>query len=98
DAQLLVSLATVNRLPRNVGKRRGFIDIDPGVTQIEAQHDAGLRQLLDEYDVHFTIGENIGQPGCAIPTGAWTWHATRQPIALELWQPLAAVPRAPVTP
>ncbi|MFO5206818.1 hypothetical protein RCK54_24690, partial [Salmonella enterica subsp. enterica serovar 1,4,[5],12:i:-] len=77
--------------------RRVFVDIDPGVTQIEAQHDPGLRQLLDEYDVHFTIGENIGWPGCAIPTGAWTWHATRQPIALEVWEPLAAVPKAPLT-
>jgi hypothetical protein len=97
DAKLLVSLATVNRLPRGVAKRRVFIDIDPGVTQIEAQRDAGLRQLLDEYDVHFTIGENIGRGDCAIPTGSWTWHVTRQPVALELWEPLAAVPRAPLT-
>jgi hypothetical protein len=97
DAKLLVSLATVNRLPRGVAKRRVFIDIDPGVTQIEAQRDAGLRQLLDEYDVHFTIGENIGRGDCAIPTGSWTWHPTRQPVALELWEPLAAVPRAPLT-
>lgn len=97
DAALLVSLAAVNRLPRGVGKRRAFVDIDPGVTQIQAQHDAGLRELLDEYDAHFSIGENIGRPGCAIPTGAWHWHATRQPIALEMWQPLAAVADAPLT-
>ena len=72
---LLVGLATVNRLPRTIGKRRVFVDLDPGVTQIEAQHDPGLRALLDEYDVHFTIGENIGRAGCAVPTGPWTWHA-----------------------
>src|SRR4030095_13179345 len=97
DAQLLVSLATVNRLPRHVGQRRVFIDIDPGVTQIEAQHDAGLRQLLDEYDVHFTIGERIGQPGCAVPAGPWTWMPTRQPIACELWEPLGEIAGAPLT-
>src|SRR6185295_8153995 len=97
DAQLLVSLATVNRLPRAVGKRRVFVDIDPGVTQIQAQHDAGLRELLDEFDVHFTIGERIGQPGCAVPGGAWSWQPTRQPIACELWEPLAVVAGAPLT-
>src|SRR5262245_56120002 len=97
EAKLLVSLATVNRLPRGIGRRRVFVDIDPGVTQIQAQQDAGLRELLGEYDVHFTIGENIGRPGCSIPTGPWTWHATRQPVALELWEPLSAPGGAPPT-
>lgn len=96
-AKLVLSLAAVNRLPRGVGTRRVFVDIDPGVTQMQAQHDAGLRDLLDEYDVHFTIGENIGRPGCAVPSGAWTWHATRQPIALELWEPRGPVPGARLT-
>ena len=96
-ATLVLSLAAVNRLPRGVGKRRAFVDIDPGITQIQAQHDAGLRELLDEYDVHFTIGENVGRVGCAVPTGTWTWHPTRQPIALELWEPRPAVAGAPFT-
>jgi hypothetical protein len=97
DATLLLGLATVNRLPRQVGKRRAFVDLDPGVTQIQAQHDAGLRELLDDYDVHFTIGENIGTPACAVPTGPWSWQPTRQPIALELWQPAAPLPDAALT-
>lgn len=97
SAKLLISLAAVNRLPRNIGRRRVFVDIDPGVTQIEAQHDAGLRELLDQYDAHFTIGENIGQPSCAVPTGAWTWHATRQPIVLPHWEAPPARPDAALT-
>ena len=97
DARLLVGLATVNRLPRSVGRRRAFIDIDPGVTQIQAERDAALREQLDEYDVHFTIGENIGRPGCAVPAGRWHWEPTRQPVALDLWQPLAATAGAPFT-
>jgi hypothetical protein len=97
STKLLLSVAAVNRLPRDIGRRRVFVDIDPGVTQIEAQRDARLRELLDEYDAHFTIGENIGQPDCAVPTGAWTWHATRQPIALPQWEAPPASPRAPLT-
>jgi hypothetical protein len=96
-ARLLVGLSTVNRLPRQVGRRRVFVDIDPGVTQIQAERDAAVRELLGEYDVHFTIGENIGRPGCAVPSGAWTWNPTRQPIACELWQPLGVETDAPLT-
>jgi hypothetical protein len=97
EAKLLVSLAAVNRLPRSVARRRAFVDIDPGVTQIQAERDHGLRELLDGYDSHFTIGENIGRPGCAVPTGGRTWHPTRQPIALQYWEPAAAPPSAAFT-
>lgn len=97
DARLLISLAAVNRIPHSVGARRVFVDIDPGVTQIEAERSAGLRALLDEYDTHFTIGENIGRPDCAVPSGGRTWRPTRQPIALDLWEPLDPVPEAPFT-
>ena len=96
-AAALLSLAAVNRLPRGIGKRRVFVDLDPGVTQIQAQRDAGLRELLDAFDVHFTIGENIGQPGCAVPAGPWNWQPTRQPIALALWEPAAPAPGAALT-
>src|SRR5262245_27033304 len=87
DCRLLVGLATVNRLPRSIGRRRVFVDLDPGVTQIQAVDDAPLAALLDEYDVHFTIGENIGRPECQVPSGRWTWHPTRQPIDVSLWTP-----------
>lgn len=97
DCKLLVGLATVNRLPRAVGRRRVFVDLDPGVTQIQTVQDAPLGALLDEYDVHFTIGENIGRPECQVPTGRWTWHPTRQPIDLALWTPRPPVAAAPFT-
>lgn len=87
DARLLVTLAPVNRLPREVGRTRAFVDIDPGFTQIQEQSDPGLREFLAEHDVHFTLGENIGTPGCAVPCGEFTWHPTRPPVAPELWHP-----------
>lgn len=97
DARLLVALATVNRLPGRIGRRRVFVDLDPGVTQIQAGHDPALAELLDEYQVHFTIGENIGRPGCAVPTGRWRWQPTRQPIDVALWTPQPPQPDAPFT-
>jgi hypothetical protein len=65
-------------------RRKAYIDIDPGFTQFwHAQGSAGPR--LHGHDVYFTIGENIGQPTCPIPTGDIHWVPTRQPVVLEDW-------------
>jgi len=98
DARIVITLAAVNRLPRRPRQCKVFIDIDPALTQIRAhQGDHALRELLAEHDRHFTIGENIGTPGCRIPTGGIEWRATRQPIAVELWSPLPPDPAAAFT-
>jgi hypothetical protein len=98
DAVAVITLAPVNRVPRVPRQRKIFIDIDPGFTQIRvAQGDRALIDLLAEHDVHFTIGENIGSAGCAIPTDGFNWRSTRQPIAAELWQPLPGNPSAAFT-
>jgi hypothetical protein len=98
DARAVITLAAVNRLPRRPRQRKIFIDIDPTFTQIRvAAGDQALCDLLDEHDLHFTIGENIGLPGCAIPTDRFAWRPTRQPIAVELWTPLPSDPQAAFT-
>ena len=99
EARAVITLAPVNRLPRRAPRQaKIFIDIDPGVTQIQAASgDPALVELLSEHDLHFTIGENIGTPGCAIPSGPFSWRPTRQPIVLDLWQPLPADARAAFT-
>jgi hypothetical protein len=99
DARLVITLAAVNRLPRRRSRQRKlFIDIDPTFTQIRAaEGESSLCELLAEHDLHYTVGENIGTPGCRIPTGGFTWHGTRQPVAVELWPPQPADPSAPFT-
>lgn len=88
SARFTITLAPVTRLPRQAGQRKLFIDIDPGFTQIRAaQGDRSIGELLAEHDLHFTFGENIGRPGCTVPTAGVEWHATRQPIGLDFWQP-----------
>src|SRR5881397_2400404 len=64
-----------------------YVDIDPAYTQIRAaEGDEVLRAVLDEHANHFTFGENIGTTRSPLPTGGYTWHPTRQPICLELWE------------
>ncbi len=63
--------------------RRAFLDIDPGVPQM--WRALGLADMLSGYDDYVTIGENIGRPGCPIPTCGLNWITMRQPIVLEHW-------------
>lgn len=61
-----------------------FVDLDPGFTQCWLT--AGrLGRQLEGHDVYYTIGENIGAPGCSIPTGGIHWRRTRQPVVLDHW-------------
>ncbi len=60
-----------------------------------SQNDPRTLATLDQYTHHFTYGENLGYPDCKLPAGRYHWRPTRQPVLLELWEPLAAVPGAP---
>jgi hypothetical protein len=65
-------------------RRKAYVDLDPGFTQFwHADGTAGAR--LEGHDVHFTVGENIGRPGCPIPTCGLDWRAVRPPAVLEEW-------------
>src|SRR4051812_16162682 len=46
---------------------RVFFDDDPGYTQL--WHAQGLGPALDGYEVHYTVGTNVGRAGCPVPTG-----------------------------
>jgi hypothetical protein len=69
-------------------RRRVYIDIDPGFTQFwHADGNTGAR--LAGHTDFYTIGENIGQPECPIPTNGIAWRPIRQPVVMEDW-PLSA--------
>jgi hypothetical protein len=93
ECDLLINVAGINRIPpeRRGGHPAIFVDIDPAFTQVKAaQGDTLLRAILDEHDVHTTVGENIGTPRSPVPTGGYTWHATRPPVAVECWSDAGA--------
>lgn len=79
-------------------RRRAYLDQDPVYTQLwHAEYRKDLR--LDRYDVHFTVGLNIGTPCSPIPDCGIAWQHTLPPVVLDLWpvvDPVAAA-AAPIT-
>ena len=63
--------------------RRIYYDDDPGFTQF--WHTAGNNPGLAGHDFYFTLGENIGDPDCPIPTDGIQWRHTRPPVVLADW-------------
>jgi len=57
------------------------------LADISAGVALGLAEIFDGHQLHFTVGENIGRPGCEVPTCGLDWIPTRQPVALEQWPP-----------
>ena len=61
-----------------------YFDDDPGFTQFwHAAGSPGPR--LAGHDFYYTIGANIGAPGCPIPADGFDWRHTRPPVVLEHW-------------
>jgi hypothetical protein len=66
-----------------LSRRRVFLDIDPGFTQM--WRELGLADLLDGHDAFVTVGEAVGTAGCSIPTCGIDWIRTPQPVLLDEW-------------
>jgi len=62
---------------------RVFLDIDPGFPQMWTA--LGLYAGLTDHNAFVSIGANIGQPSCTIPTCGLEWITTLQPVALDRW-------------
>jgi hypothetical protein len=78
-------------------RRRVFVDVDPGFTQISlAVGAADLARTVDRCDRLFTIAQRLGAPDCPIPAAGRVWLRTRPPVALPHW-PLAEGPASHFT-
>ena len=86
EAELLVNISghlTVAEVKERV-RTRVYVDLDPGFTQI--WHASGTSDSgLGGHDFWFTVGENVGRPGCRVPTNGIRWRPVRQPVLLDLW-------------
>ena len=92
-ADLLVNISGNLSDPglRSLVRRRAYLDIDPGFTQMwHGQGPDGGR--LAGHDLYFTIGLNIGTPDCPIHENGIEWHRVLPPVVLGDWP---VVPPAP---
>ena len=73
-------------------RRRAFIDVDPGFTQIAiANGDAGLAEGVARAERRFTYAQRFGAPDCPIPNAGGPWLKTRPPVFLSEW-PASSLP------
>jgi hypothetical protein len=84
-AELLVNISghLRDRELLALARRRAFVDLDPGYTQIWLAN--GIDVGAAGHELHFTVGANIGTPRCPLPDAGLCWHAVRQPVVLERW-------------
>jgi hypothetical protein len=64
-------------------KRRVFVDIDPGFGQM--WRELGLHDAFRGHTDYVTLGRNIGQPECTIPSCGLNWTTMPQPVVLDYW-------------
>jgi hypothetical protein len=90
DADLFINLSGGSwfwrdeylRIPRKI-----FIDSDPAFTQLAiAKAEPWYVAFFERFDHLFTFGSNIGTDRSPVPTGAFTWHKTWQPVTLDDWR------------
>ena len=67
-------------------RRRAFIDVDPGFTQITlANGDQGWLEGLAKAERRFTVAQRIGAADCPIPESGGPWLKTLPPVFLPEW-------------
>lgn len=75
-------LAAIVRAPR----RRVYVDLDPGFTQIwQAQYGADMN--LPGHDAYLTVGLNLGGADCPVPTLGLRWQPICPPVVRAEWRP-----------
>lgn len=74
------------RAEYDLPRRRAFIDVDPGFTQIAMLNGNGdLLSTVEKCERVFTFGKRIDEPGCPIPTAGRKWLKTVPPVSLPHW-------------
>ncbi len=95
EADLLVNLrfGTSAALLRRF-RRSALIDTDPGLLQV---WQANGEISLAPHDIHFSIGETVGQANARFPSGGLSWNYTPPPVFLPEWPVTPPDPEATYT-
>lgn len=103
DLFLHISASTWMRDEYLAARRLAFIDSDPMYTQasitgyVAGTIDNAERarvEMMRNHHVFFTFGENVGKPGCRIPTYLFDWIPTRQPVVVDCFDRHVVPPAA----
>lgn len=62
-----------------------LLDGEPGFTQIKMAIKKELKEWIPEYDLYYTVGQNIGTQGNLTPTLDLDWQHVFHPVDLELF-------------
>jgi hypothetical protein len=83
SADLLWNFACTIRQPLlSKFNRRALIDVDPGHMQILAtEHEMGVA----DHQVHLSVGANLPDPDCEVPTLGLTWRTFLPFVYLPMW-------------
>lgn len=90
-ADLLLNLAGVltdERFLESIPVRV-YVDLDPAFSQL--WHTAGIEMRFVGHTHYVTVGQSVGQEGCAIPSCGIDWIPTVPPVVLERWPVAGAV-------
>lgn len=87
DIDLLINGSGALRSKSILGRvrRRLYLDVDPGYTQLW-QEQCGVDMNLSGHDLYVTVGLNLGKPDCPLPTCGIRWETTLPPVVVEEWQ------------
>jgi hypothetical protein len=96
NADLLWNIASAIHPPLLATfRRKALIDVDPGHLQILAtEYEFGLK----DHDVHLSVGMNLPDPDCEVPTLGLTWRSFLPFVYLPMWEASPGPgPEAPFT-
>jgi hypothetical protein len=92
DLFLNVSGAALLRDEYMPARRKVLIDTDPGMNHfrnypkwIAEPRWQGCQWFL-AHDHYLTYAENLGRPGCILPSFGLDWGTTRPPVVLDRWK------------
>lgn len=86
DLALNVTGAQEIRDEHQALRRLVYVQSDPFGLQVDIDNgDQWSADQVARHHSHFTFGELVGTPACALPTNGVDWRPTRQPVALDLW-------------
>jgi hypothetical protein len=85
-AELLLNVSGMLALdpPLDAIPVRAYLDLDPAFNQL--WHEAcGIDMRFAGHTHHVTVGLNVGDDGCSVPTCGLTWIHSLPPVVLEEW-------------